>query len=232
VLDVVHLIFSTGHTAPIGTELVRQDLVECAIDLGRLLHLLMPTDAEVGGLLALMLIIDARRASRVSSSGRMLLLAEQDRRLWDTSMISEGVALLTDALRRQPPTRYAVEAALAAVHAEAPTWEDTDWSEIVGLYDVLLTLWPTPVVELNRAVAIGLRDGPVAGLAELNPLLDVPALATYGYLSAARADFLRQLGSWDLAAEAYQEALTLTDNDAERAFLTTRLADVQTHLRA
>ncbi|GAA1524616.1 RNA polymerase sigma factor [Kribbella lupini] len=230
VLDVVHLIFSTGHTAPIGTELVRQDLVESAIDLARLLHLLMPTDAEVAGLLALLLIVDARRAARVSSSGQLLLLAEQDRALWDMSLITEGVALLTDALRRQPPTRYAVEAALAAVHAEAPTWQDTDWSEIVGLYDVLLTLWPTPVVQLNRAVAIGLRDGPRAGLAELDPLLDVPALATYGYLSAARADFLRRLQSWQPAAEAYQEALALTDNDVERTFLTNRLTEVQAHL--
>ena len=162
VLEVLHLIFTTGHTAPIGEHLVRPDLVDSAISLARMLHLLMPN-----------------------------------------------------------------EAAIAAVHAQAPTWQDTDWAEIVGLYDVLLHLWPSPVVELNRAVAVGLRDGPQAGLNELTPLLAEPALASYGYLSAARADFLSQLHQWTQAAEAYQEALTLTDNDVERAFLTERLDEVQ-----
>jgi RNA polymerase sigma factor (sigma-70 family) len=230
VLEVVHLIFSTGHTAPVGARLVRRDLVDSAVSLARMLHLLMPNDAEISALLALLLLIDARRESRVSASGRLLLLSEQDRTRWDTRLIGEGVGLLTDALRRRPPTRYAVEAAIAAVHAEAPTWQDTDWLEIVALYDVLLQLWPSPVVELNRAVAVGLRDGPQAGLDALTPLLADPALATYGYLSAARADFLRQLHQWTEAAEAYQEALTLTDNDVERAFLTERLGEVQTHL--
>jgi RNA polymerase sigma-70 factor, ECF subfamily len=230
VLEVVHLIFTTGHTAPVGAHLVRRDLVDCAIGLARLLHLLMPNDAEISALLALLLLIDARRETRLSASGRLLLLAEQDRTRWDTQLISEGVGLLTDALRRRPPTRYAVEAAIAAVHAEAPTWQDTDWSAIVALYDVLLQLWPSPVVELNRAVAVGLRDGPQAGLDALTPLLAEPALATYGYLTAARADFLRQLHQWRQAADTYQEALTLTDNDVERAFLTERLAEVQTHL--
>jgi RNA polymerase sigma factor (sigma-70 family) len=227
VLEVVHLIFTTGHTAPVGADLVRRDLVDSAIGLARLLHLLMPHDAEVSGLLALLLLTDARAGTRRSAGGRLLLLAEQDRARWDRRLIAEGTALLTDALRRRPPTRYAVEAAIAAVHAEAPTWEDTDWSEIVALYDVLLTLWPSPVVELNRAVAIGLRDGPLAGLDALAPLLAEPALATYGYLSAARADFLRQLRRWAPAAEAYEEALALTDNDVERAFLAERLADVR-----
>ncbi|MEV4414372.1 sigma-70 family RNA polymerase sigma factor [Catellatospora sp. NPDC049609] len=227
VLEVLHLIFTTGHTAPIGAQLVRRDLVDSAVDLARLLHLLMPTDAEVSALLALLLLIDARAAGRRSATGRMLLLSEQDRSRWDAQLIGEGVALLTDALRRRPPTRYAVEAAIAAVHAEAATWQDTDWSEIVGLYDVLLRLWPSPVVELNRAVAVGMRDGPQAGLDALTPLLAEPALATYGYLSAARADFLRRLHRWAPAAEAYREALTLTDNDVERAFLTERLAEVQ-----
>ncbi|MFC9693909.1 RNA polymerase sigma factor [Kribbella sp. NPDC056951] len=227
VLDVVHLIFSTGHTAPIGAELVRQDLIDSAIDLARLLHFLMPTDAEVSALLALFLLVDARRGARMSESGSLVLLPDQDRSLWDADMISEGTALLTDALRRRPPTRYAIEAALAAVHAEAPTWHDTDWSEIVSLYDVLLRLWPNPVVELNRAVAIGERDGPEAGLVALRPLLSEPALATYGYLSAARAEFLRRLQRWDESAEAYQEALALTDNGVERTFLSGRLADVR-----
>ncbi len=230
VLEVVHLIFTTGHTAPVGAQLERRDLADSAIGLARMLHLLMPNDAEVGALLALLLLIDARRDSRRSGSGRMLLLAEQDRSRWDARQIAEGAGLLTDALRRRPPTRYAVEAAIAAVHAEAPAWEDTDWAEIVGLYDVLLRLWPSPVVALNRAVAVGLRDGPRAGLDALAPLLDEPALATYGYLSAARADFLRRLGRWAPAAAAYEEALALTDNEVERAFLADRLDEVRAHL--
>jgi RNA polymerase sigma factor (sigma-70 family) len=230
VLEVVHLIFTTGHTAPVGAHLVRRDLVDSATSLARMLHLLMPNDAEISALLALMLLIDARRDTRLSASGRLLLLSERDRTRWDTRLISEGVGLLTDALRRRPPTRYAVEAAIAAVHAEAPTWQDTDWSEIVALYDVLLQLWPSPVVELNRAVAIGLRDGPQAGLDALTPLLADPALATYGYLSAARADFLRRLHRWTQAADAYEEALTLTDNGVERVFLAERLGEVRTHL--
>jgi RNA polymerase sigma-70 factor (ECF subfamily) len=232
VLEVVHLIFTTGHTAPVGTRLVRRDLVDSAISLARMLHLLMPDEAEISALLALLLLIDARRDTRLSADGRLLLLSEQDRTRWDTGQIDEGVGLLTHALRRRPPTRFAVEAAIAAAHAEAPTWEDTDWSEIVALYDVLLELWPSPVVELNRAVAVGLRDGPQAGLDALTPLLADPALATYGYLSAARADFLRQLHEWTQAAEAYEEALVLTDNDVERAFLSERLGEVQAHLPA
>jgi RNA polymerase sigma factor (sigma-70 family) len=230
VLEVVHLIFATGHTAPAGAHLARRDLVDNAISLARMLHLLMPNDAEISALLALVLLIDARADTRLSASGQLLLLSQQDRTRWDTGLIGEGVGLLTDALRRRPPTRYAVEAAIAAVHAEAPTWQDTDWPEIVALYGVLLRLWPSPVVELNRAVAIGLRDGPQAGLDALTPLLADPALATYGYLSAARADFLRQLHQWTQAAEAYEEALTLTGNDVERAFLTGRLGEVQAHL--
>jgi RNA polymerase sigma factor (sigma-70 family) len=226
VLDVIHLIFATGHTAPAGPRLVRRDLVDSAVGLARTLHLLMPADPEVGALLALLLLIDARGAARTSADGRMLLLAEQDRASWDAGLIAEGVALVTAALRRRPPTRYAVEAAIAAVHAEAPSWAETDWAEIADLYGVLLRLWPSPVVELNRAVAIGLRDGPAAGLAAIEPLLAEPALATYGYLSAARADFLRRLGRRAEAAEAYREALALTGNDVERAFLAGRLAEL------
>jgi RNA polymerase sigma factor (sigma-70 family) len=227
VLEVIHLIFATGHTAPAGPRLIRRDLVDSAVGLARTLHLLMPAETEVSALLALLLLIDARGASRTSTDGRMLLLAEQDRAGWDAGLIAEGVALVTDALRRRPPSRYAVEAAIAAVHAEAPSWAATDWSEIADLYGVLFRLWPSPVVELNRAVAIGLRDGPEAGLAAIEPLLAEPALATYGYLSAARADFLRRLGRRPEAAEAYREALALTDNDVEREFLAGRLADVE-----
>ena len=230
VLEVVHLIFTTGHTAPIGAHLVRRDLVDSALGLARMLHLLMPLDTEVGALLALLLLIDARRETRLSAGGRLLLLSEQDRSRWDAGQIAEGAALVTHALRAGRPSRYAVEAAIAAVHAQAPAWRDTDWAEIVGLYDVLFELWPSPVVALNRAVAVGQRDGPGAGLDALEPLLAEPALATYGYLSAARADFLRLLRRWAEAADAYQEALTLTDNDVERAFLTDRLGEVRAHL--
>jgi len=227
VLGVVYLIFTTGHTAPTGTRLVRADLVDCAIGLARMLHLLMPRENEITALLALLLLVDARRDSRVSASGRLVLLAEQDRSRWDRAQIGEAAALVTEALRGRPPTRYAVEAAIAAVHAQAPSWAETDWTEIVGLYDVLRELWSSPVVELNRAVAIGMRDGPAAGLDALAPLLAEPALATYGYLSAARADFLRRLGRLPEAAEAYEEALTLTDNEVERAFLAGRLSEVR-----
>jgi RNA polymerase sigma factor (sigma-70 family) len=232
VLEVVHLIFTTGHTAPVGAQLVRHDLVDSAIDLARMLHILMPNDADVSGLLALLLLIDARRDTRLSANGRLLLLSEQDRTRWDTGMIVEGLGLVSRALRMRSPTRYSVEAAIAALHAEAPTWPDTDWTEIVALYDVLLQLWPSPVVELNRAVALGMRDGPGAGLEALTPLLVDPALATYSYLNAARADFLRQLHQWSLAADAYEGALALTGNEVERAFLSERLGEVNAYLPA
>ncbi|GGM54020.1 RNA polymerase sigma factor [Dactylosporangium sucinum] len=226
VLEVVHLVYTTGHAAPTGPELVRRDLTDAALALARTLHRLMPREPAATALLALLLFIDARRDTRVSPDGRLLLLAEQDRSRWDAARIAEGTRLLTAALRNHPPTRFAVEAAIAAVHAEAPSWAATDWTEIAGLYDVLLGLWPSPVVALNRAVALGMRDGPRAGLAALDRLLAEPSLATYGYLSAARADFLRRLGDYPAAAEAYREAIALTANDVERAFLATRLAEV------
>jgi RNA polymerase sigma-70 factor, ECF subfamily len=231
VCEVVHLVFTTGHAPPAGERLVRTDLVDCAIGLAHMLHVLLPGDGEVSGLLALLLLIDARRDSRLSATGRLVLLADQDRARWDARKISEGIELLTRSLHGHPPARYAVQAAIAAVHAEAPTWNDTDWAEIVALYDVLRELWPSPVVELNRAVAVGLRDGPQAGLSALAPLSEEPALAAYGYLSAARADFLRRLGHWSRAQAAYTEALLLTDNDVEREFLTRRLDEVRAHLR-
>ncbi|MFB9360635.1 RNA polymerase sigma factor [Actinoplanes nipponensis] len=226
VLAVLHLIFTTGHTAPAGAALARRDLVDAALHLARMLHRLLPGHAEAAGLLALLLLTDARRETRVDADGRLVLLAEQDRGRWDRGRIAEGTALLAEALRRGPPGRYAVQAAIAAVHAEAPAWADTDFTEIVGLYDVLRELWPSPVVELNRAVALGERDGPQAGLDALTPLLAEPALATYGYLSAARAHFLRRLGRHAEAAGAYEEALALTDNEVERAFLAARLAEL------
>jgi RNA polymerase sigma-70 factor (ECF subfamily) len=231
VLQVVHLIFTTGHTAPAGPELIRRDLSDCAIDLARLLHLLMPNDAEVRALLALLLLNHARADSRLGPDGRLRLLSEQDRSRWDSTLIAEGVALLAGALHRRPPTRYAVEAAIAAVHAEAPSWAATDWDEIVALYRVLRRMWPgSPVVTLNHAAAVGMRDGPQAGLDALAPLLADPALATYPYLSATRADFLRRLGRWPAAATAYEEALTLTGNEVERTFLAERLAEARRHL--
>jgi RNA polymerase sigma-70 factor (ECF subfamily) len=228
VLAVVHLVFTTGHTAPIGQSLRRGDLVERALDLGRILRALLPSDADVAGLLALILLTDARRATRVDDVGRLILLAEQDRTAWDRAEIAEGVALVHEALRRRPPGRFALQAAIAAVHAESPTWEATDWDEVVALYDVLGQVWPSPVVALNRAVAVGFARGPAAGLAELDELADEPQIATYGYVAAARADFLRRLGRTADARVAYGEALVLTDNEVERRFLLERLATLET----
>jgi predicted RNA polymerase sigma factor len=208
----------------VGADLVRRDLVERALDLARMLRALLPANADVAGLLALILLTDARRATRTGEDGRLLRLAEQDRSAWDRSAISEGVALVHEALRFRPPGRYALQAAIAAVHAEAPSWDLTDWGEIVALYDVLAQIWPSPVVALNRAVAIGFGRGPAAGLAELDRLGAEPQLAGYGYLPAARADFLQQLGDADAAHLAYEEAILLTENVVERQFLLDRIA--------
>jgi RNA polymerase sigma-70 factor (ECF subfamily) len=226
VLGVLHLLFTTGHTAPSGAALVRVELVDRAVDLTRMLHGLLSTP-EVAGLLALLLLTDARRATRTSPDGRLLTLEEQDRAQWDRTAIDEGLALVRSALQPGPPGRYAIQAAIAAVHADAATWADTDWGEIVALYGVLDRRWPSPVVRLNRAVAIGLADGAQAGLDALEPLGGEPALATYPYLPAARADFLRRLGRGVEARSAFEEALLLTDNEVERAFLTRRLAELQ-----
>jgi RNA polymerase sigma factor (sigma-70 family) len=224
VAEVVHLLFTTGHTAPAGADLVRRDLVERAMDLARMLHTLLPGSADVAGLLALLLLTDARRETRVDTDGRLLLLADQDRDCWDRAQIAEGIALVQEALRSRPPSRYALQAAIAAVHADAPCWEQTDWAEIVALYRVLGEIWPSPVVALNHAVAVGFADGPAAGLAALDALADEPQLAAYSYLAAARADFLRRLRRLDEARTAYTEALHLTTNDVERRYLSERLA--------
>jgi RNA polymerase sigma factor (sigma-70 family) len=226
VLSVVHLLFTTGHAAPAGADLVRRDLVERAADLARMLHALLPDDADVAGLLALVLLTDARRATRVDADGRLVLLEEQDRSQWDAHSIREGLALVREALRRRPPGRFALQAAIAAVHAEASSWEATDWGELVGLYDLLVRVWPSPVVALNRAVAVGLADGPAAGLAAVDALRDEPLLATYSYTAAARADFLRRLGDLPAARLAHEEALLLTVNDVERDFLHRRLSQL------
>ena len=226
VLTVVHLLFTTGHTAPLGADLVRRDLVERAADLARMLRVLLPGDPDVAGLLALILLTDARQAARVAPDGRLVLLEEQDRTQWDRDAITEGVALVRQALRRRPPGRFALMAAIAAVHAEAPTWQDTDWREVVALYGLLIQIWPSPVVALNRAVAMGLADGPAAGLAALDELGAEPQLAGYSYLPSARADFLRRLGRVAEARMAYEEALMLTENLVERDFLAGRLREL------
>ena len=223
VLEVVHLLFATGHTAPAGEDLVRRDLVERSLDLARLLRALLPEDAGVAGLLALILLTDARRDARAAEGGRLVLLAEQDRALWDRRAINEGIALVREALVRRPPGRFALMAAIAAIHAEAPTWQQTDWREVVALYDLLVRIWPSPVVALNRAVAVGFAHGPDAGLAALDVLAAEPQLAGYGYLAAARADFLRRLGRIAEARASYGEALLLSENAIERDFLAGRL---------
>jgi RNA polymerase sigma-70 factor (ECF subfamily) len=226
VLSVVHLLFTTGHTAPTGDRLVRTDLVERALHLGRTLHTLLPDEREVTGLLALMVVTDARRATRAAADGSLLLLEDQDRRCWDRGAIAEGRVLVVRALRGGRPGRFALQAAIASLHAEAPTYEQTDWPQILRLYDVLLTVWPSPVVALNRAVAVAMVDGLEAGLESASAAAADPRLARYPYAPAARADLLRRLGRTAEAAEAYRAAIALTANDAERDFLTRRLADV------
>jgi RNA polymerase sigma-70 factor (ECF subfamily) len=226
VLTVVHLLYTTGHTAPGGGSLVRDDLVDRAIQLARMLRLLMPDEPEVRGLLALLLLTDARRATRCAPDGRLLLLEEQDRTQWDRPAIGEGTALVREALRGGRPGRFALQAAIAALHAQAPSYADTDWRQILLLYDLLGRAWTSPVVTLNRAVALAMADGPEAGLAEIGELEQDGRLAGYRYLPAAKADLLRRLGRLGEAAQAYRAALELTANEAERSFLSHRLAEV------
>jgi RNA polymerase sigma factor (sigma-70 family) len=226
VLTVVHLLFTTGHTAPAGSDLVRRDLVERALDLAGVLRTLLPEDPAVAGLLALLLLTDARRQARTGPRGHLVLLAEQDRTIWDRAAIKQGTALLREALVQRPPGRFALMAAIAAVHAESPTWEATDWQEIVGLYDLLMDIWPSPVVALNRAAAIGFADGPEAGLAQLDALASEPLLAGYSYMASSRAELLRRLGRNSEARLAYEEALMLSENLVERDFLSHRLHDL------
>jgi RNA polymerase sigma factor (sigma-70 family) len=228
VLTVVDLLFTTGHVAPSGPDLMHVDLIARATDLARMLRDLLPGDTEVAGLLALILLTDARRAARLDAVGAPVLLADQDRDRWDRAAITEGQVLVRRALRRRPPGRFALRAAIAAVHAEAPSWEATDWEEIVGLYDLLIRRWPAPVAVLNRAVAIGFSRGPAAGLAALDEPATDPHLADYPYSGVARAEFLRRLGRLDQAAAAYEKALLLTENTVERDFLLARIADITT----
>jgi len=226
VLDVVHLLFTAGHTAPAGDRLQRRELVERALHLARMLHDLLPDQPGPAGLLALILLTDARRHTRASDDGKLILLADQDRSQWDRAEIDEGLDLARRALRGRPPTRYALMAAIAAVHARSAQWRATDWVRITKLYDTLMQVWPSPVVALNRAVAISQAHGPEAGLEALRPLNDEPQLVGYHYLAATRADFLRRLGQTCDARLAYHEALTFAQNAAERAFLEDRLREL------
>ena len=224
VLTVVHLLFTAGHTAPAGGELVRAELVERAVALGRMLTMLMPDEREALGLLALMLITDARRDSRLDESGQLVLLEDQDRSRWDRLQIGQGHELVLAALRGARPGRFTLQAAIAALHGESPSWEDTDWRQILALYDLLVHAWPSPVVALNRCVAVSMVDGPQAALDQLAEIEAGGRLVAYHYLPATRADFLRRLGRAEEAAAAYREALALVGNEAERDFLAGRLA--------
>jgi RNA polymerase sigma-70 factor (ECF subfamily) len=223
VLTVIHLLYATGHTAHSGDDLVRDDLTCRALDLARMLRLLLPADREVAGLLALLLAHHARRATRTDAGGRLLRLEEQDRSAWDRELIAEADRLVVASLSGGPPGRFGLQAAIAALHAEAPSYERTDWAQIRTLYDLLLGLWPSPVVALNRAVAVSMVDGPAAALAEVETLERDGRLAGYRYLPATKADLLHRLGRDGEAAEAYRAALALTGNTAEQEFLAERL---------
>jgi RNA polymerase sigma-70 factor (ECF subfamily) len=226
VLGVLYLLFNEGYSATAGADLVRQNLSAEAIRLARVLTRLMPEEPEATGLLALMLLHDARRSARVDAAGDLVTLEAQDRGRWDATEISEGVDLLDRALRGGRPGPYQVQAAIAACHATAPTADRTDWAQIAGLYRTLAGFLPTPVVELNYAVAVGMARGPEAGLSLVSALEASGKLAGYHLLPATRADLLRRLGRHPEAAAAYREALELTSTDAERRYLGRRLAEV------
>ena len=226
VLTAVHLLFSTGHTAGEGDALVREELCDRALHLARTLAALLPEQAETRGLLGLLLITDARRATRTDEQGRLLLLADQDRTRWDQRAILQGLTVTAGALASGPPGRFTLQAAIAGVHAIAPSLEQTDWPRVVHLYDRLLAVWNTPVVALNRAAAVAFADGPAAALPLLDELATDPRLADYAYLPATRADLLRRLGDAAGAAASYRRAMELTANAAERAFLEQRLEEV------
>ncbi|HSX90783.1 MAG TPA: DUF6596 domain-containing protein, partial [Pseudomonas sp.] len=222
VLRVIYLVFNEGYFASSGDSLTRSHLSSEAIRLGRLLAELL-LEPEVIGLLALMLLHESRRPARTSASGEPVLLEAQDRSLWSAELIAEGEALVLQALRSRRFGPYSLQAAIAAVHAEAPSMEATDWAQIVGLYDALLGFTPSPVIELNRAVALAMRDGPQAGLALIEELLGRGELADYHLAHAARADFHRRLGQHAAARDAYQRALQLAQQGPDRQFLEQRL---------
>jgi len=227
VLHVIYLVFNEGYSASFGGELLRCDLSAEAIRLGRLLIELLP-DPEAIGLLALMLLHDSRRRARTSADGDLVLLDDQDRLLWDRDQIAEGLALVERALAARRFGPYTLQAAIAAVHAQAPAADATDWAQIVALYDVLARATPSPVVELNRAVAVAMRDGPAAGLELIDALLARGELGDYQFAHSARADLCRRLGRTAEARAAYQRALALTGQERERRFIERRLAELDT----
>jgi RNA polymerase sigma-70 factor (ECF subfamily) len=226
VLAVLYLLFNEGYAATAGADLIRRGLTAEAIRLARVLAALMPDEPEAHGLLALMLLHDARHAARLDAAGDLVPLEEQDRSAWDRRQIDEGISILDAALRRRRPGVYQVQAAIAACHASAPDTASTDWAQIALLYGRLARLAPSPVVELNRAVAVAMAEGPAAGLALVETLAATGALTGYHLLPATRADLLRRLGRRDEAAAAYREALQLAITDAERRYLSRRLAEL------
>lgn len=226
VLQVLYSIFTEGYSASTGPDLQRLHVAEEAIRLTRILRRLLPAEREVAGLLALMLLTHARHNARTGRDGELLLLDEQDRVRWDRAMIAEGSDLAAVALTGGPPGPYGVQAAIAALHDEAPDLASTDWPQIVGLYDVLLALTPSPVVAVNHAAAVAMRDGPAAGLALLEELAEEPLLRTYGPYHVARADLLHRLGDHTGAATAYRTALELAGTEPERTHLRRRLTIV------
>jgi RNA polymerase sigma-70 factor (ECF subfamily) len=225
VLQVVYLVFNEGYSASSGDSLTRADLSGEAIRLARLIHGLLP-EPEVAGLLALMLLHESRRAARTTRDGDLILLEDQDRSLWNRDQIAEGIALVETALASRRFGTYAVQAAIAAVHAEATDIAATDWAQIVALYDVLMQTTPSPIVELNRAVAVAMRDGPAAGLALVDAILERGDLADYHLAHSARADLCRRLGRTAEARAAYERALALTQLEPERRFLERRLREL------
>jgi RNA polymerase sigma-70 factor (ECF subfamily) len=225
VLRVIYLVFNEGYSASSGASLTRHDLSAEAIRLGRLLVELLP-EPEARGLLALMLLHESRRTARTTTSGELVLLDDQDRSLWDRTLIAEGIQLVEQALASRRVGPYTIQAAIGAVHAEAPAASATDWTEIVGLYEALLRLDRSPVIELNRAVAVAMRDGPAAGVDLIDGILAGGNLREYRLAHAARAELCRRLGRTAEARAAFQRALELTQQEPERRFLERRLAEL------
>jgi RNA polymerase sigma-70 factor, ECF subfamily len=225
VLHVIYLVFNEGYSASSGTALTRHDLSSEAIRLGRLLLELLP-EPEAMGLLGLVLLHESRRATRTSAAGELVLLPDQDRSRWDRELIAEGSVLVERALASRRFGRYTLQAAIAAVHAQAASAEATDWGQIVGLYDVLLRADPSPIIELNRAVGLAMRDGPAAGLALVDALLARGDLSDYHLAHAARADLCRRLGRAEEARASYERALALARQEPERRFLERRLVEL------
>jgi RNA polymerase sigma-70 factor (ECF subfamily) len=227
VLRVIYLVFNEGYGASTGDRLIRRELCREAIRLGRVLVSLMPDEPEVLGLLALMLFHDARRETRTGPSGDLVLLEDQDRGRWDRTRIDEGQGLLDRAMRMRRAGPYQLQAAIAALHDDAASADETDWPQIAALYRVLGEMTPSPVVELNRAVAVAMADGPAAGLAIVDRIAATGQLDDYPYLHSTRADLLRRLERGPAAADAYRRAISLTANAPERAFLTRRLGELE-----